>query len=779
MKHAPYNLSVILLCGAKLWCKYLLLLLVVFGSDVAYAHAREIDSLRAELSSSTSDAERILLLSELSSKLKSIDLNESLVHINNALTLARQIKDKENEAKALYHKGILVYDTAERDSALWYFEAGEQLAETLGLGELQTKSLMKIAKWYRYHRVDSTKAVNYFLKSLEISKAINYDYGTGRSYAKLASFYTKYHQIELCETYLKFAAEYYTKAGNSETAIAHYYNEVGDKIWDFNPRKSMDLFLKGLEHSENYPGIKINLAKAYNFIGEPQIALSYLKEAIPPTREMNNIRILGIAIAQLAEVYIQLEDYKAANKTCDEGISLLTPLGRSNQKALPALYRAKAIIAEYEGKDTLALEFYKKSIEEAIRIKHKFGRIKSELFIGKFYLSYEQEKAKKVCNKALKSAKKNSYTNIEVEACDCLYLVYKAENASAKALEYYEQKIALSDSMSTLKLKHALDINREISLKDRQLAEQDHQKEIRDEQLKNQYRLSTILFLSFLGGLFLIGFLLLSLKRIRKQNIEITKKTEDLKSANLSLGRSNEELERFAYIASHDLKSPLRNIISFTGLLRRALDKEVPDPPSIQQFLGFIELNGKRMSQLIEDILEYSKFSNQHARENQTSIINLNKLVNEITQIILNKEEAQLINIEASNLPSLKWNSSKIYLLFKNLIENALKYNEAEEPMVKLSFTNTGGVNTIYVEDNGIGIKKEYFDKIFVMFQRLHTQEEYEGTGLGLATCKKIVNEFEGRISLQSELGKGTIFKIELPDHLIYHPVDVELLVSS
>ena len=98
-----------------------------------------------------------------------------------------------------------------------------------------------------------------------------------------------------------------------------------------------------------------------------------------------------------------------------------------------------------------------------------------------------------------------------------------------------------------------------------------------------------------------------------------------------------------------------------------------------------------------------------------------------------------------------------------------MKYNESSNPTVKLYSTKTKDIHSIYIQDNGIGIKKEYYDKIFIMFQRLHNQSEYEGTGLGLATCKKIVDEFEGKISISSELGKGTTFKIELPNHLI-HP---------
>ena len=175
-------------------------------------------------------------------------------------------------------------------------------------------------------------------------------------------------------------------------------------------------------------------------------------------------------------------------------------------------------------------------------------------------------------------------------------------------MSYHEQKVLLTDLLSTLKVEHALDMNNKIAEKNRQLAVQAYQKEIKDGQLENQYRLTTTLLISSILGLFLIGILSLSIGRIMKQNNEISKKTDALQKANLRLGRSNAELERFAHIASHDLKSPLKNIVSFTGLLRHALDKDAS--PLVKESLDYIEKSGKMMNQLIVDILEYSKLSN-------------------------------------------------------------------------------------------------------------------------------------------------------------------------
>jgi len=273
----------------------------------------------------------------------------------------------------------------------------------------------------------------------------------------------------------------------------------------------------------------------------------------------------------------------------------------------------------------------------------------------------------------------------------------------------------------------------------------------------------------------LIGFLTFSYRRIRKQNKEIKTKTKEFENVNTSLERSNEELERFAHIASHDLKSPLRNIISYTGLLRRNLATN--EKSIVKDSLNFIENNGKRMSQLIEDILEYSRFSDQEI--NNQDVVNLNHLVKEISQFAPTTSKGRSVIFEIAQLPIVTWNSSKLFLLFKNIIENGIKYNKSEKPKIKIYSSDNMDSFSVYIEDNGIGIKEDYFDKIFVMFQRLHTQNQYEGTGLGLAICKKIVDEFEGKISVTSKLNKGTVFKIDFNKQELFQPMNAELAEAN
>ena len=336
-----------------------------------------------------------------------------------------------------------------------------------------------------------------------------------------------------------------------------------------------------------------------------------------------------------------------------------------------------------------------------------------------------------------------------------------------KALHFHEQETLLTDSLSIFRVKRAIDINNMLSKKEEELAEESLQKEIKEKKLKVQYLLNSSLVVSSIIGTLLIGFLIRGHRRISRQNREINEKTQELVEANQNLAKSNEELGRFAHITSHDLKSPIRNIVSYTGLLRLKMAKDTN--PKTDELLSFIENSGKRMNQLIDDVLEYSKLSGTSAKEKE--VINLHSMLEEIIKLTNPNTNNVILNL--GPVPHIQWYPSRIFLLFKNLVENGLKYNQSKSPTISISYEEISGIHTIYVKDNGIGIDEEDFDKIFILFNRLHTQAKYEGTGLGLATCKKIVNEFEGEISVESEINVGTTFKIELPASMVVQESEV------
>jgi light-regulated signal transduction histidine kinase (bacteriophytochrome) len=233
---------------------------------------------------------------------------------------------------------------------------------------------------------------------------------------------------------------------------------------------------------------------------------------------------------------------------------------------------------------------------------------------------------------------------------------------------------------------------------------------------------------------------------------------QQLKATAADLARSNAELEQFAYVASHDLQEPLRMVASYTQLLARRyrgrLDQDA------DEFIEFAVDGARRMQDLINDLLAYSRVG---TRALQPESVDTGRLVDQVVADLaaaIDDSGGRVVHVQ---LPVVHGDPTQLRQLFQNLIANAIKFHGQRAPEVTITAVANGATWTFAVRDNGIGIDQQYLERIFVLFQRLHTRDDYPGTGIGLAICRKIVERHHGRIWLESTPGQGTTFFFTLP----------------
>ena len=244
----------------------------------------------------------------------------------------------------------------------------------------------------------------------------------------------------------------------------------------------------------------------------------------------------------------------------------------------------------------------------------------------------------------------------------------------------------------------------------------------------------------------------------REKN-DLVEARQKLEESVAELGRSNADLQQFAYVASHDLQEPLRMVSSYTQLIARRYKGKLD--ADADEFIAFAVDGANRMQRLILDLLAYSRVNTAGRQFEPTAMETVLKAaLNNLTNAV---KESQAI-ITHDPLPAVMGDDKQLAQLFQNLLSNAVKFGGAQPPRIHISAKQTDGEWLFSVRDHGIGLDPQYADRIFVIFQRLHTREEYPGTGIGLAICKKIVERHGGRIWVESELGKGATFYFTMRD---------------
>jgi len=255
-----------------------------------------------------------------------------------------------------------------------------------------------------------------------------------------------------------------------------------------------------------------------------------------------------------------------------------------------------------------------------------------------------------------------------------------------------------------------------------------------------------------------VGSLGLALERAESVAL-LAQRTRELEHSNVELARSNAELEQFAYIASHDLQAPIRAVTSFAGIIDRRYGQHLDERGRL--YLRQIVESGEHMKRLVDDLLAFSRL---HTEQRDLAPVDSGAVFGAVARRLHGAAEALGGQLTCGDLPVVLADAQQLDQLLQNLISNALKYRRPDlAPQVHLWAEPDGTQWRFAVRDNGIGIEPQYYDRIFEIFQRLHGRETYEGTGIGLAVCKKIVERHGGRLWLESTPGEGTTFFFTLP----------------
>lgn len=551
--------------------------------------------------------------------------------------------------------------------------------------------------------------------------------------------------------------------------IAVNYNSLGDI------NAAHEYSLKSIEIDEIL-GDTMSIASSYYNLGSLffyqdvfEKALEYYKKANEIGYQIKNPRIIYNSTAALGSVYGSLGKIDLSLELNIKSLHIADSLEYKTGQAysLGNIGSNYLVLKEY----SKAQPYIERSLSLKKEINDKWGQIGAYLTMSELYRE----------TKNFKLAEKNIFTALEIaqdiNAQKRIANVYKdisdlylAEKNNELAIKYLNKHIASKDSLMNE------NVLREMSDRKSEFALQKKEYEIdllkKDNQLleanKVAQRLKLIAF-----GLIAIFFLVVSIvfrsllskqKRLTRlletKNKEIERQKNKIQLQNRELENSNEDLKQFAYVASHDLREPLRMITSYGKILTQrykdALDKNG------QEFLYFMTDAASRMDALLLDLLSYAKTSSNSQPFEDVSTAELMESVSKITESSFSEKNA-ILEINTENLPTIKGRKSQLYQLFQNLITNGLKYNLNKNPLLKIDCIDTTDEYVFSFTDNGIGIHEKHQAKIFEMFQRLHANGEFEGTGIGLATCKKIADIHHGRITVQSKEGMGSTFYFHMP----------------
>jgi len=616
---------------------------------------------------------------------------------------------------------------------------------------------------YTYRRIQPEKVIEYAIKAQKLAIQNNYIQGEAIAYKNLGIGHYKLGSsrdsivnfYKMAIEKAKIVEDFYTEIACMNNIALMYNTNLEYYTGIQYLLKAIELYDKHFEKDNQLKAIMVaNVGGAYFRLEDYEKALSYQQKAIQISRD-NDIGIIrSIYLDDLGQTLIKLNRLPEAEIVLDEALVEQQKLGD---------YQSTIQTLQYKIELTLKQNHYDKAMSyglEALKmpqIQDYPGLLSGTLnLLAKVsLLAKDYDNVIIYGKEAIGVAQKSDLLTYEKESLGYLNKAYSQKKMYAEAYATSEKLINLTENLKNSdKEKYTAELEAKYQNK-----EQDQKIEYLNEEQKSQSTRIQLL----IG---LIGITLLSIGLISFLYFKGKQSSKIIEDKNEKLNeyiKYNMELENFAHIASHDLKTPLRTIVSFSQLLKRKSKLKLDETET--EYLDYVIKGTKEMALLVDDLLSYSQIQGNAIH---IETIDPQMLIEETLQFIgaLVQEKNAKIELDLKS-KYIKGDPTKLKQLLQNLISNAIKFHKPNQtPTVKIKLTDDDKYWKLSVKDNGIGIEKEYFDKIFLIFKRLQGKEHYEGTGIGLAICKKIADQHNGEIWVESEIGEGSTFFITIDKKL-------------
>lgn len=502
-------------------------------------------------------------------------------------------------------------------------------------------------------------------------------------------------------------------------------------------------------------------------------ALEYFRTSLDKFIEIDDLKLVSYVYVNIGVTYFRLEEYAKAEEFILKGIEIKKEVN-DNRSLIYAYNKLGLLYLEtgrYDDANSLLEKAYK------LGKKIDFAECESETLLGFSMVNFDRNRlqdSEKYALTSLDISTKHDDLNLQLSATQHLSKIYEKNKNYYKSYTYLQKSTALKDSIYNIEkfneiesLKFEYESNKK-NLEQKLILQQSEAANLQKDAVISSKRRQ--LFLS----VFLLLLSLITLGLLYKNSIEKKKSYSELSRVNNLLTENNDNLKHkqevledmnhnlinFAGTAAHDLKSPLRTISSLSSLIAHKYEKVIQ--PNDLNILDLIKRNIFSLSKMIEDLLVFSKIDQDLPLPSK---IDLESIIDSVKLLLKSQIEAKNGTIILHDSASVMGHKALLVVLFQNIIQNAIKFSAKDrDPIIEIKFK---AIDKNQVEatitDNGIGINESQLDNIFKGFQKGHTQNEYEGTGIGLATCKKIVQHYKGEIKVESEIGIGTTFRFSLP----------------